>query len=186
MTSATVPTPTEVEATGVGVAKNDFVTVDLTGLVRDWIDGVVTNDGIALIPNGSDVNVLFDSKEAVLAILPARLIITMVAAGASTNHHWRIYRALLTQTDTNAPVATALETIGQRWPSRSRRSAGRCSATTRSNGELSLHGDTALAMNSRLGTNGVASLQDPKTVAINWRTFKQSRAAIPHRPEKDV
>ena len=72
VTSATVPSPTEVEATGVGVALDEFVTVDLTGLVRDWRDGVIANDGIALIPNGSDVNVLFDSKEGGAA--PRRLL----------------------------------------------------------------------------------------------------------------
>ena len=88
VTSATVPSPTEVEATGVGAALNEFVTVDLTGLVKDWVDGTVTNDGIALIPNGSDVDVQFDSKEGTKAVLPARLLITTVngvttaAAGA--------------------------------------------------------------------------------------------------------
>jgi hypothetical protein len=83
VTSAIVPSPTEVEATGVGVARNNaFVIVDLTGLVRDWVDGVITNDGIALIPNGSDVNVLFNSKETTQTSHETRLIITIVAAGA--------------------------------------------------------------------------------------------------------
>ena len=74
VTSATVPSPTEMEAAGVGAALHDFVTVDLTGLVKDWVDGVA-NNGIALIPNGSNVNVLFDSKEGGAAF--PRLLITI-------------------------------------------------------------------------------------------------------------
>ena len=83
VTSATVPSPTEVEATGVGVTPGEFVTVDLTGLVRDWVDKVIANDGIALIHNGSDVNVQFDSKEGKKAVLPARLLITIVNGGTT-------------------------------------------------------------------------------------------------------
>jgi hypothetical protein len=63
VTFATAPSPTEVEAAGVDVAQNDFVAVDLTGLVKDWVDGVTPNNGIALIPNGTGVDVQFDSKE---------------------------------------------------------------------------------------------------------------------------
>ena len=63
VTSATVPAPIEVEATNVAIAVGDFVTVDLTGLVRDWVEGVVANSGLALIPNGTGVDVSFDSKE---------------------------------------------------------------------------------------------------------------------------
>jgi hypothetical protein len=83
VTSATVPSPTEVKATGVEVAEDDFVTVDLTGLVRDWVNGVVTNWGIALIPNTSAVDVQFDAKETEKGSHQARLIITTVNAGAT-------------------------------------------------------------------------------------------------------
>jgi hypothetical protein len=83
VTSATVPPVNGVIATGVEVLKNDFVTVDLTGLVRDWVDGVVTNYGVALIPNTSAVDAQFDSKETAEGSNPARLIITIVDAGAN-------------------------------------------------------------------------------------------------------
>src|ERR1700693_5688682 len=83
VTSATVPSTNQVEATGGEVAANSFVTVDLTGLVRDWVDGVVTNNGIALIPNTSALDALFDSKETAKSSHQARLIITTVDAGVN-------------------------------------------------------------------------------------------------------
>jgi len=85
ITSATVPARAEVETNGVGVTKLDFVTVDLTGLVRDWVDGVITNDGIALIPNGSNLIAQFDSKESKYTAHTPRLLLTLVAAGATGN-----------------------------------------------------------------------------------------------------
>jgi hypothetical protein len=42
---------------------NEYLFVDVTALVKEWIDGTQPNDGIALVPR-ADVNVLFDSKEA--------------------------------------------------------------------------------------------------------------------------
>ena len=37
--------------------------MDLTALVKEWVDGTQPNDGVALVPIG-DVNLQFDSKEA--------------------------------------------------------------------------------------------------------------------------
>ena len=83
VTSATVPSRSEVEATGVRVTKRyAFVPVDLTELVRDWVDGAITNDGIALIPNRSSIDVMFNSKESIYTAHSAQLLITLVAAGA--------------------------------------------------------------------------------------------------------
>ena len=42
---------------------NEYLLVDLTALVKAWVDGTQPNDGIALVPIG-DVNLQFDSKEA--------------------------------------------------------------------------------------------------------------------------
>ena len=42
---------------------NKWVTLDVTQLVKDWLDGVLPNEGIALIANGGVGNVLFNSKE---------------------------------------------------------------------------------------------------------------------------
>src|SRR5262245_10181793 len=42
---------------------NEYLLVDLTSLVKQWIDGTQPDDGIALVPIG-DVKLQFDSKEA--------------------------------------------------------------------------------------------------------------------------
>lgn len=42
---------------------NEYLLVDLTALVKEWLDGTQPNDGVALVPIG-DVNLEFDSKEA--------------------------------------------------------------------------------------------------------------------------
>ena len=55
------------EITGVPVgraARSTFVTVDLTDVVQDWVDGTLPNHGIALVSNAAGIAVAFDSKEA--------------------------------------------------------------------------------------------------------------------------
>lgn len=42
---------------------NEYLLVDLTTLVKEWVDGAQPNDGVALVPIG-DVHLQFDSKEA--------------------------------------------------------------------------------------------------------------------------
>jgi len=40
-----------------------WVTIDVTSLVKDWLDNVLPNNGLALIAAPSGVNVTFNSKE---------------------------------------------------------------------------------------------------------------------------
>ncbi len=48
----------------VAADAGNFVTIDLTGLTTEWLDGTRPNNGIALLPTaGSDIRVAFDSKE---------------------------------------------------------------------------------------------------------------------------
>src|SRR2546427_2818389 len=56
--------PYLIEATNVAVAQYQFINIDITNLVKDWLDGVIPNNGLALIPDGSRVYVQFDSKES--------------------------------------------------------------------------------------------------------------------------
>src|SRR5947199_164205 len=35
-------------------AKNEFLMVDVTAMVKDWLDDVAPNDGVALVANGTD------------------------------------------------------------------------------------------------------------------------------------
>ena len=62
----TAPALGSVEADEVSVEKADvlsYVKVDLTNLVKSWVDGVVMNYGIAIVPNTEGIDVSFDSKE---------------------------------------------------------------------------------------------------------------------------
>ncbi len=69
------------ETADVVPAKNEFVTMDLTELVKDWVNGAATNSGIALVPNGSSIDVGFDSLENLGTSHPARLLITTSYSG---------------------------------------------------------------------------------------------------------
>jgi hypothetical protein len=48
----------------IDVTQQDrWITVDVTSVVKDWLDGVQVNNGIALVAAPSGVNVVFNSKE---------------------------------------------------------------------------------------------------------------------------
>ncbi len=46
-----------------GSKKRRFVTIDVTAEVQDWLDGIMPNDGLVLVPATAGVKVTFDSKE---------------------------------------------------------------------------------------------------------------------------
>lgn len=65
ITEATAPALGPAEATltiNAGQA-GKWVTIDLTQLVKDWLDGVLPNNGIALVAGAGGTDVRFDSKE---------------------------------------------------------------------------------------------------------------------------
>ena len=73
------------EASGIAVAPADrsgFKTVDVTALVRDWLDGALPNNGVALVPDGSAVWAAFDSKETTATAHYAKLDITLGAVSS--------------------------------------------------------------------------------------------------------
>lgn len=61
-------------------SKGDFVAIDLTDLVQDWIDGIVANNGVALQPAGG-LNIVINSKENTGAAHEARLEIALAGTG---------------------------------------------------------------------------------------------------------
>jgi endosialidase-like protein len=70
------------EVSGVVVTQaKEFVTVDVTQLVKDWISGSQPNDGIALVAETEDSEVAFDSKESALTSHQPTLEIALVAEG---------------------------------------------------------------------------------------------------------
>jgi hypothetical protein len=66
----------------VSVTKAGFLSLDLTSSVQAWLNGTLTNNGIALVPSsGSPIFVSFDSKENILTSHVAELSLVLVSAG---------------------------------------------------------------------------------------------------------
>jgi hypothetical protein len=83
ITGDTAPELGSVEADGVSVEVGDvlsYVKVDLTNLVKAWVDGVVANKGIAIVPNTEGINVSLDSKETKTTSHEASLSIALLLA----------------------------------------------------------------------------------------------------------
>jgi hypothetical protein len=55
-----------------------FLSIDVTNLVKDWLDGAQLNHGIALLPHAQNTTVLFDSKENTLTSHSPQLDIHLV------------------------------------------------------------------------------------------------------------
>ena len=73
----------EVTAAPVTSQGNDsFVTVDLTALVKDWLDDPSGNHGLILAANASGISVRFDSKENEDTSHEPRLEISLKAIAA--------------------------------------------------------------------------------------------------------
>lgn len=110
ITFNTSPTLGSIEVPSVGVGAADaknFIAIDVTTLVQDWLDGVLANNGIALVPNGS-VHLQLDTKESGLTAHEAKLDITLVAlgAGASAADHSASVFNDANETIANATVTT--------------------------------------------------------------------------------
>jgi hypothetical protein len=70
------------EVPGVVVTQaKEFVTIDVTQLVKDWISGSQPNDGLALVAENEDSLVAFDSKESDLTSHQPTLEISLTAEG---------------------------------------------------------------------------------------------------------
>lgn len=63
ITNNTAPALGAAVATAVPASANAFVAVDVTPLVRDWLDGGLANNGIALVAGAGGAAIDFDSKE---------------------------------------------------------------------------------------------------------------------------
>jgi len=69
-------------ASGIPVsAPSDYIYVDATTAVQEWLSGASPNGGFIITPNGGAVNVAFDSKESTTTSHPATLAITLVNSG---------------------------------------------------------------------------------------------------------
>jgi hypothetical protein len=81
LTNANEPPLGTLITPGVPIAtvnKNNFVVIDVTTAVKDWLNGTVVNNGLALVPNGSGVNVTFNSKESTTTSHNPQLVVTLL------------------------------------------------------------------------------------------------------------
>jgi hypothetical protein len=60
--------------------KNQYILINITPAVQAWLNGSQTNDGIALVANGS-FNVTFDSKENTTTSHPAEIDVVFAGGG---------------------------------------------------------------------------------------------------------
>jgi hypothetical protein len=78
ITHSTAPALGLIEESAVPVSSvNSYVTADVTAVVKDWLDGAVTNNGLALVPNSIGLDARFDSKESKGTSHPPRLEIAL-------------------------------------------------------------------------------------------------------------
>jgi hypothetical protein len=82
ITDLTAPPLDQVVATGVPISQGKiFVTVDLTNLVMDWLNGTTPNYGISILPNTTGIFVNFDSKEGAATSHEPQLEIVLQEVG---------------------------------------------------------------------------------------------------------
>ena len=62
--------------------KNQFVLINITSALQAWLNGSQTNDGIALVANGS-FNATFDSKENTTTSHPAEIDVVYAPGGGT-------------------------------------------------------------------------------------------------------
>ena len=74
------------DAVGISVSsENSFVVIDVTPLVKDWLNGVLPNNGFVLVPSaGSTLDAEFDSKEDKDTSHEPRLEMVMAKGGLGT------------------------------------------------------------------------------------------------------
>jgi len=66
----------------IPTSKRNFIDVDVTQAVQDWLNGVQGNYGIALVPSsGSSISVSFDSKENTSTSHDPELTVSLISAG---------------------------------------------------------------------------------------------------------
>jgi hypothetical protein len=86
LTAANAPGRGRDELIGITVSprdRNQFLVVDVTELVQEWLDRTLENNGLVLVPNAAGVSVEFDSKENPTTSHEPELEITLRATGAA-------------------------------------------------------------------------------------------------------
>ena len=79
LSASSAPATTFLDNVAISLAdEKHFVTVDVTDVVQDWLDGTEPNNGIALLPYVTDVKVRLDSKENSQTSHPMEIEVALV------------------------------------------------------------------------------------------------------------
>ena len=68
-------------AAGPELAQN-FIDVDITSVVQEWLAGTLVNNGVALVPGNSNLAATFDTKESITTSHPASLNVSLLSTAA--------------------------------------------------------------------------------------------------------
>lgn len=157
---------------------NKWLTLDVTQLVKDWLDGVLPNEGIALVANGGVGNVLLNSKENQTTSHETQLDIVLNHAATAdratdADHALHAERAINADRSTNSENATTAGTANSLSPSAvipgsqvTGDIAGRASSITGTvngtqvSGAVAQATHAASANNASTVTNGVYTIGD--------------------------
>ncbi len=74
----------KVYASATVVSGGRYVTLDVTELLRDWLDGTAANHGLALVPGDGMVQLSFDSKESTTTSHPPVLDLVLGGSNPAT------------------------------------------------------------------------------------------------------
>jgi hypothetical protein len=78
LTASNAPTTGAVVVGGIPAATG-FLSLDVTALVKDWLNNVLPNNGVALLPGpGTTLTVFMDSKENVATSHEPELVVTLI------------------------------------------------------------------------------------------------------------
>lgn len=112
ITANTAPPLDAVQATEVAISVNKkFVSVDLTDLVKTWVDDAPSNNGIALIPGAAGISAVFDSKENTGAAHEPRLDITL----PPTNISVRVFNSADISVPSAGPTPQFIAFDSEHW-----------------------------------------------------------------------
>src|SRR5262249_29441159 len=84
LSEATAPPLGTLEAAGVTADQmNGFISVDVTQVVRDWIDGVAPNQGLAIIPGAGPVMLHCARRETKTGGQEPRVLTALAGGGGA-------------------------------------------------------------------------------------------------------
>lgn len=167
ITANTAPSLGAIEATPTVTEVRSFIVVELTQLVKDWLDGMLANNGIALVPVGA-IDVALDSKEDPRTGNEPMLHVTLARVGGSG-------------TANTIPKFTAAATLGNSVITDNNGNVGIGTATP----GVALHIDRTIDTNFNAGsgdTHQIIFVRNPSSTASPAASGIRFSAGPPSNP----